>query len=158
VTDRNLQTFACGRGVGVKILTNITAVLAAVTSLVFCQFSLAQQPSTRNVNNSGTVCVMPNPAERPTRILAGGDYNPDTLTVRIDEREPVRWPHKKPLRIEGLSLEERHLVVLTSDGTRVHSFRFKFVEADGERLCMAFDGYQGVQLMNEKAALWCKCK
>jgi hypothetical protein len=88
----------------------------------------------------------------------GGNYNPDTLTVQLDKRKPLRWPHKELVRIEGLTLDERHLVVLTSDGKQIHSFSFKFTDADDARLCMSFDGYQGVQLMNKKDALWCKCK
>jgi hypothetical protein len=140
----------------VKLLTSIAVVLAALGSLV--SSPAAQQSTLDGHRNGGTVCVLPNPEQRPTRISPGGDYNPDTLTVRIDKREPVRWPHKKPMRIERLSLDQRHLVVLISDGKRIHSFRFKFGEVDRGRLCMAFDGYQGVQLMNEKAALWCKCK
>jgi hypothetical protein len=70
-------------------------------------------------------------------------YNPDTLTLRIDKREAIRWPHKVPMLINGLELQDNHLVVLTSDGKRIQSFRFKFSEDDDARLCIYFDGYQG---------------
>jgi hypothetical protein len=50
----------------------------------------------------GTVCVLPNPTERPTRISPGGDYNPATLTVRIDKEQQIPWPHQQPVRIENL--------------------------------------------------------
>jgi hypothetical protein len=70
----------------------------------------------------------------------------------------IRWPHKKPVLIEGFSLQDNHLVVLTSDGKRIQSFRFKFAREDDSRLCIYYDGYQGVQFGNRKTALWCKAK
>jgi hypothetical protein len=85
-------------------------------------------------------------------------YNPDTLTVRVDKGELIRWPHKEPVLIEGLNLQDNHLVVLTSDGKRIQSFRFKFAKEDDTMLCISFDGYEGVQLGNRKTALWCKVK
>jgi hypothetical protein len=60
------------------------------------------------------------------------------------------WPHKKPVLVNGLDLQENHLVVLTSDGKRIQSFRFIFSEWDDTRLCIYFDGYEGVQLGNRK--------
>ncbi len=83
---------------------------------------------------SGSVCVLPNSPERPTRISPGGEYNPDTLTVRIDKREPIRWPHKKPAIIENLDMQDSHLVVLTSDGKRIQSFRFNFSDYHDAKL------------------------
>ena len=109
-------------------------------------------------NKTGSICVLPNSSEAPTRFSQGGEYNPDTLMVRVDDRESLRWPHKSRLLIDGLDLQQRHLVVLTSDGKRIQSFRFKFSQDDDAKLCMAFDGYQGVQLGNRTVALWCKVK
>jgi|ERR1035437_9253203 hypothetical protein len=134
-----------------KLLTGVVGVLATVATLLACQRAAAQQPSPSE-NKSGTICVLPNPPEWPTRISPGGDYNPDTLTVQVDDGKLIPWPHKQTMRIEGLTLDERHLVVLTSDGKRIQSFRFKFANADGARLCMSFDGYQGVQLGNRRDA------
>jgi hypothetical protein len=76
-----------------------------------------------------------------TRISPGGEYNPKTLTLRIAKQEPIRWPHKQPLLIDGLDLQTNHLVLLTSDGKRIQSFRFKFSEDDDARLCIYFDGF-----------------
>lgn len=112
--------------------------------------------STGNERELGTVCVLPNSPDPPTRISPGGEYNPATLTVRIDKREGIRWPHKKTVRIENLNLDERHLVVLTSDGKRIQSLWFRF--SGDLKVCLYFDGYQGVQLASEQSALWCKCK
>ena len=105
---------------------------------------------------SGSVCVLPNSPERPTRISPGGDYNPATLRIRVDTREPILWPHRKPTLIDDLDAEQSHMVVLTSDGKRIQSFRFKFSEEHDDKLCIYYDGYQGVQLGNRRDALWCK--
>ncbi len=128
--------------------------LRLVLAIVMAGTAVAQTASL----NGGSVCVLPNSAERPTRISPGGDYNPDTLTVRIDNGKPIRWPHKEPVLINGLDLQEQHLVVFTSDGKRVQSFRFKFSEDDKAKVCIYFDGYQGVQLGDRKNALWCEAK
>ena len=85
-------------------------------------------------------------------------YNPDTLTLRVDKQVPLHWPRKAPVLINGLDLQDNHLVVLTSDGKRVQSFRFNFSEDDDARLCVYYDGYQGVQLGNTKNAGWCRVK
>ena len=106
----------------------------------------------------GSVCVLPNSPEPPTRISPGGEYNPDTLTLRIDAQKTIRWPHKQPVLMNDLDLKANHLVVLTSDGKRIKSFRFKFSEGDDAKLCIYFDGYQGVQLGSQKNADWCRVK
>jgi|HubBroStandDraft_6_1064221.scaffolds.fasta_scaffold18526_5 hypothetical protein len=116
------------------------------------------QTSTEKDSTSGSICVLPNSPEPPTRISPGGEYNPDTLMVRVDKREPIRWPHNKPLLVENLDMQDSHLVVLTSDGKQIQSFRFKFSDYHDAKLCVYFDGYQGVQLGNRTDALWCKVK
>lgn len=106
----------------------------------------------------GTVCVLPNSSEPPRLISPGGEYNPATLKVRIDKSQPILWPHKQLVRIENLSLDERHLVVLTSDGKRIQSLWFRFTDYKDVKLCLYFDGYQGVQLADRSSARWCRCK
>jgi hypothetical protein len=120
--------------------------------------SVAQAKPTESDNARGSICVLPNSPEPPTRFSRGGEYNPKTLTLRLDKQEPIRWPHKQPVLIDGLDLQTSHLVVLTSDGKRIQSFRFKFSEDDDAKLCIYFDGYQGVQLGNKKNADWCRVK
>lgn len=100
--------------------------------------------------------MLPNPAERPERISDGGEYNPATLTVNVDKREPILWPHKQALAIENVDVKERHLLVLTSDGKRIQSLYFRFSEYKDTTLCLSFDGYQGVQLADKYSGLWCK--
>jgi len=109
----------------------------------------------------GSICVAPNSTEPPTRFSPGQYYNPATLLLRIDQQKPVPWPHDKPLKIAGLTLDERHLVALTSDGKPLQALRFRFSEYPGTELCMSFDGYQGVQLYdrvtNRRRAKYCGC-
>jgi len=62
------------------------------------------------------------------------------------------------VKIGEMELSERHLVTLTSDGKRIQSFWFRFSEYKSDDLCLAFDGYQGVQLQGAKRSPWCKCK
>src|SRR3974377_1111987 len=97
-------------------------------------------------SSRGTICVVPNSPEPPTLVSPGGFYNPATLTLIIDKRAPIPWPHKEWVRIDDLDTNERHLVVLTSDGKKIQSFWFRFSEYKTGRLCISFDGYQGVQL------------
>ena len=106
----------------------------------------------------GTICVAPNSSERPTRVSPGGDYNPATLTLSVDKGKPIPWPHKESVKISDLSLGERHLIVLTSDGKRIQSFWFRFSDYKSTDLCIDFDGYQGVRLQERKYSPWCKCK
>jgi hypothetical protein len=138
--------------------TKILTVLFISAVLSLPSVSVAQTQSTESKNGDGSICVLPNSPEPPTRISPGGDYNPKTLALRIDEHEPILWPHKQPVLIEGLDLQANHLVVLKSDGKRIHSFRFKFSADDDAKLCVYFDGYQGVQLGNKKNADWCRVK
>src|SRR5881227_1575680 len=133
-----------------------------VVTVLLC--SLFTFPFARAAQNgagehkTGSICVLPNSPEPPTRFSPGGEYNPKTLTLRIDAQEPIRWPHNQPVLIDGLDPQMSHLVVLTSDRKRIQSFRFKFAEDDYARLCIYFDGYQGVQLGNKKNADWCRVK
>jgi hypothetical protein len=124
-----------------------------LASLVFavCQLLSAQ-------SGRGTVCVAPNSPERPERVSPGGDFNPATLTIQIDKRQPIKWPHKESVQIADLDLGERHLIVLTSDGKRIQSFWFRFSSYTSNDLCVDYDGYQGVRLQEKKASPWCKCK
>jgi len=133
-------------------------LLLALAALFLPGMSVSQTPSTFDPTKSGSMCVLPNSSERPTRISPRGDYNPGTLIERIDKQEPVHWPHKTPVLIQGLDLLSSHLVVLTSDGKPIQSVRFKFSDYHDAKLCISFDGYQGVQLGNHTDALWCKVK
>jgi|SRR5579884_777389 len=120
--------------------------------------SYSNKPIPGKTSESGTICVLPNSEEPPARISPGGHYNPATLTISIDKQKPIYWPHKQSVKIEKLSLNDRHLVTLRSDGKRIQSFWFRFSDYKEPKLCMAFDGYQGVQFGDKHGALWCKCR
>jgi hypothetical protein len=129
--------------------------LAVLMSSLFVFASAMAAQNEPADHKTGSICVLPNSPEPPTRISPGGQYNPDTLTIRIDKLKSIPWPHKTPVLIDDLDLKERHLVVLTSDGKRIQSFRFNFSEEDDTKSCIYFDGYQGVQFGNQKNADWC---
>ena len=137
-------------------------------SVVFTALTVtgvAQNASTDKANSVpdtkrelGTVCVQPNSSNMPTLVSPGGLYNPSTLAVRIDKGQPILWPHKLAIKIEALNLDKRHLMVLTSDGKRLQSFWFRFTDYKDTKLCLNFDGYQGVRLNGAEGPLRCKCK
>jgi hypothetical protein len=140
----------------VKFSITFACKLAIALVLLACQSATAQTPNDGD-KKLGTICVLPNSAERPQRYSPGGDYNPDTLTIGIDQREPILWPHKETARIDGLDLNKSHRVVLSSDGKPFKAFWFRFSAADNAKLCMSYDGYLEPQLTNTKDAPWCKC-
>jgi hypothetical protein len=85
---------------------------------------MLQQPAAAiALATTGAICV--SPTTPPARISPGGEYNPATLTLKIDKRDAVLWPHKNSVTIDGLDRSIRHLVVLTSDGKRIQSFWFR---------------------------------
>ena len=141
-------------------LVRVAWTILLCSTVLSSPFPAAAQGTTNEATKpqSGSLCVLPNPPEPPTRISPGGYYNPDTLTISVDNGQPIRWPHKEPVRIDCLDLQDNHLVVLTSDGKRIQSFRFKFSGDDNARLCIYFGGYQGVQVGNKKNADWCRVK
>jgi hypothetical protein len=104
----------------------------------------------------GTICVMAISPKRPQRFSPGQNYNPETLSIRFDGREAVLWSQTDSMKFEDLDTAIHHLVVLTSDGKRIQSFWFRFSEYSSDALCLAFDGYQGVQL--QKSTPRCKCR
>ena len=85
------------------------------------------------------------------------------LSLRIDSRKPVPWPHEDSLKIADLDIVASHLVVASCDGKPIQSFRFHFSEFKASGLCLEFqglfDGYEGMRLWDAKHSPWCKaCK
>jgi hypothetical protein len=95
-----------------KTLQLVLAVLLLSAVSSFRSKAAAQTTSLKG----GSLCVLPNSPDPPTRISPGGEYNPATLTVRVDKRQSIRWPHKEPVLVDSLALQKHHLVILTSDG------------------------------------------
>jgi hypothetical protein len=135
-----------------------SAVLFAAAAFICATNSVSQTPPANNACARGSVCVLPNSPDQPTWISPGGNYNPNTLTVRIDSRDAIHWPHKTPIVIDGLDQNDKHLIVLTSEGRQIMSAHFRFANYHDVHLCAYFDGYQGIMLGNTSDALWCKVK
>jgi hypothetical protein len=111
---------------------------------------------------SGTVCVASRAATpfRGQVIPPTGEVNSGGLQVKIDNRPAVPWPQRESLKIEGLDLKERHLLVIVdARGKAVESILFRFTNYTSIHLCMSYDGYGGIGLAEDgKHCPWCRCK
>ena len=111
---------------------------------------------------SGTVCVASRAADpfRGQVIPSTGEVSSGGLQVKVDKRPAVPWPQRQSLKIEGLDLRERHLLaVLDARGKAVESLWFRFTSYSSIHLCMSYDGYQGIGLVEDgKHCPWCRCK
>ena len=79
-----------------------------------------------------------------------------TLMFRIDNGKKTPWPQRLGSKIEGLSLAEKHLVVVYSSGKPLQSFRFRFTDYGETELCLLFDGYGGPDLRPMSRSCGCK--
>lgn len=129
-----------------------TRAIAIVIGVLFC-LTLHAEPG------RGTICVLALPAhvKQPAPNSPGFEYSPATLKFKIDKGDVVVWPHKQNLKIEGLDTDERHLIVIISDGKRIQSTWFRFSDFKTVNLCFFYDGYGGIQLSQAKHSV-CKCK
>jgi len=103
---------------------------------------------------TGMLCVIPDPPGCCTRVTVPFDLK--TLMFRIDNGTKTPWPQETGLKIEGLSLGEKHLVVVYSGGKPIQSFRFRFADYNETELCLLFDGYGGPDLRHMSKS--CQCK
>jgi hypothetical protein len=111
----------------------LAAAIATLIVLLTC-------PSLSGQSGRGKICVVPISNEKPTWILNGGDYNPETLSLTIDNRNPIFCPHKESLGIDDLDTSKLHLLQVISDGKRIQSLWFRFGKSEVER-CVSFDSY-----------------
>jgi hypothetical protein len=112
--------------------------------------------------NTGTICVASR-ADDPFRgqvIPPTGEVSSYGLRVRIDKRPSVDWPQRKSLKIEGLDINERHLLAVVAGNDKpIESLLFRFSTYKSADLCMDYDGYQGIGLKEaSRHTPWCKCK
>lgn len=131
-----------------------TAIALLIVALVCPAFS--------SQSEHGWLCVSPVPARPPSNVL-GLLCNSGMLSLRIDTRGSVPWPHKESLKIDDLDLTQTHVVVASCGGKPVQSFRFRFTDYKTSGLCLTFqnmfDGYEGMRLWDAEHAPWCKkCK
>jgi len=50
------------------------------------------------------------------------------------------------------------LAVVDASGRSLQSVWFRFTNYNSIRLCMSYDGYQGIGLDDDKNCPWCRCK
>jgi hypothetical protein len=103
---------------------------------------------------TGMLCVIPDPPGCCSRVTI--DFDLKTLMFRIDNGKKTPWPQKMGFKIEGLSLAEKHLVVVYSAGKPLQSFRFRFADYNEAELCLLFDGYGGPDLRPMSRSCGCK--
>jgi len=115
---------------------------------------LSFAPRSSAAPKAGLVCVIPDPPG--AQYYASVPFDLKTLMFRIDDGEKTRWPKKTGLKIQGLSLSKKHLVVVYSWGRPIQSFRFRFSEYKETELCLLFDGYGGPDLRTMSSL--CRCK
>jgi hypothetical protein len=121
----------------------------------FCACTVAE-------TQTGTLCVASRAATpfRGQIIRPTGEVSSGGLRLKIDKQPAVPWPQRESLKIEGLDLSARHLlVILDSRGEPEESLWFRFSAFKGDRVCMSYDGYQGIQLnLDGRKTTWCRCK
>jgi hypothetical protein len=109
----------------------------------------------------GTVCVASS-AATPFHLQASAPAGAPVsggMRVRIDKRPSLPWPRKESLKMDGLDIQERHLLAVLGDqGKPIESFWFRFSDYKSADLCMSYDGYQGIGLQEASRSPWCKCK
>jgi hypothetical protein len=118
------------------------AFKAVVGLLVLSGFSFA--PASSADPKTGMICVIPDPPG--AQYYASVPFDLNTLMFKIDDGKKTPWPQKAGFKIEGLSLSERHLVVVYSSGKPIQSFRFRFTDYKETEPCLLFDGYGGPDL------------
>ena len=115
---------------------------------------LISTPPTFAEPKTGMLCVIPDPPNCCDRVTVLFDLK--TLMFRIDSGTKTPWPQKMGFKVEGLSLGEKHLVVVYSGGKPIQSFRFRFTDYNETELCLLFDGYGGPDL--RPMSKLCHCK
>ena len=103
---------------------------------------------------TGMLCVIPDPPSCCDRVTVPFDLK--TLMFRIDNGTKTPWPQKMGFKIERLSLQEKHLVIVYSGGKPIQSFRFRFSDYKKTELCLLFDGYGGPDLRPMSKSCGCK--
>ena len=129
-------------------MRNIGGVALAVL------IALSFAPSSSADPETGMVCVIPDPPS--SQYYASVPFDLKTLMFKIDNGMKTAWPQKMGLKVGGLSLSERHLVIVYSWGRPIQSFRFRFTDYKQTELCLLFDGYGGPDLRPMRKL--CRCK
>lgn len=140
-----------------KSVAKLSAVKPFASRLLVA-FAVFPVLSAQPQSQRGTVCLAPISSQPPRWISPGGDYNPATLSVKIDHGRWILWPHKESVVIGDLDLNQRHLLTVTSDGKPIQSLWFRFSEYGNSDLCVSFDSYSLIQVHGRKDSQPCKRK
>ncbi len=134
------------------IRTRFFLAAAAFASLLV--LSVAAQ------EEQGSVCVASRADDPWWKVPPPAATDTQGFKVKIDKRPAAAWPAKHSLSLDDLSLADRHLLVaVDGSGKPVESVWFRFSDYKSKRLCMTYDGYQGMQLQDAtRHTPWCRCK
>jgi TonB family protein len=132
------------------LVNGVAVEVDTTVSVVFPPLAKQESPEPK----TGMLCVIPDPPGCCTRVNIPFDLK--TLMFSIDNGEKTAWPQRTGLKIEGLSLGEKHLVVVYSGGKSIQSFRFHFKDYNKTELCLLFDGYGGPDLRPVSKSCGCK--
>ena len=134
--------------------TRTASALSVLMALLLLAALAIADPET------GSVCVASRTDDPWWKVAPPDATNTRGFRVKIDKRSAEPWPQRTSLKLDGLDLEDAHLlVILNGTGKLVESVRFKFSTFKSADLCMSYDGYQGMQLQEAtKRTPWCKCK
>ena len=129
------------------------SVLLALIGFTILAGPMYGQSETRSL------CVAPNSGETPQRCgAAPGLCASGEISLRIDRLSAEPWPKSKSAKIDGLSADERHRVVIYRAGKAQQSFAFRFSDFKSATPCLFLnDLYWTAQLWESKRAPWCKC-
>lgn len=106
----------------------------------------------------GSVCIAPVLQPPDPRGSPGLFCDSEKLSLKIDGKT-IAWPIKESVKIDGLSVSARYLVVILCNGKPQQSFRFRFSDYETKTLCLFInDLYKTVNLAEGKRCPWCKCK
>jgi hypothetical protein len=131
--------------------------------LVISSFMERADRRSHGNNSQEYIQVWPHQPLFPFRgqvIPPTGEVRSGGLRVKVDKRPPVPWPQRESLKIEGLDLKERHLLaVVDAHGKTVGSLWFRFTDYNRIHLCISYDGYGGIGLVQDgKHCPRCRCK
>lgn len=106
----------------------------------------------------GSICIQPLPVHSSFMLCVSGK-----LSIRVDSRHSIPWPHQNPMKIDGLDVTWSHRVIVGCNAKSVQAAIFRFSDYQSDELCLIFDsmfdGYEGMRLFDPKQASWCKkCK
>jgi hypothetical protein len=131
-------------------------------SLVLTAAMLPLQMASSKGETSGSICIgwfhKDSPPERmgdPALVCAPTSK----LRYRIDDLDVTEWPQKESVRVNGVSLQEKHRIRIYCGTKQQQTVTFRFSEFKSTKLCLSLnDLYWTAQLEDDKHQRWCRCK